>query len=46
MLWLCSRRQGEKKITSVVSEMVSLGKGKQRMLGHIGGETKIFFLQN
>lgn len=46
MLWLCSRRQGEKKITSVVSEMVSLGKGKQRMLGHICGETKIFFLEN
>lgn len=32
--------------SSVVSEMVSLGKSKWRMLGHTGGETKIFFLEN
>lgn len=32
--------------SSVVSEMVSFGKSKRRMLGHIGGESKIFFLKN
>lgn len=38
MLWLCSRRRGEKKIItfSVVSEMVSSGKGRRRMPGHFG----------